>query len=331
MLFFFIKRILTSIPVLIGISLIAFTIIQLPPGDYANTYKNEIMTLGGVSESDADIMAQKLRVKYGLDKPVFTQYLIWIKNIITEGNFGYSFSYQRDVSELILERLPRTLLIALLAHAITTVIGILLGIYVARYKYSIFDNLVTVTSYLLTSVPRFSLALIIYFVLVFHFDVKEVSSLYSPQYALAPWSFDKLLNLLIHIAPVVLIAGLGGLARNIRVMRGNLLDVINSQYIQTARSKGLKESKVIIKHAVPNALHPIIMYQGMIFPYMIEGELEAAIVLSIPTMAPMFYTAILKHDIYVAGSFLFVYGIMLLVGNILADLCLAWLDPRIST
>ena len=215
MLFFFIKRILTSIPVLIGISLIAFTIIQLPPGDYANSYKNEIMSLGGVSESDADIMAQKLRVKYGLDKPVFTQYLIWIKNIITEGNFGYSFSYQRDVSELILERLPRTLLIALLAHAITTVVGILLGIYVARYKYSIFDNLITVTSYLLTSVPRFSLALIIYFVLVFHFDVKEVSSLYSPQYALAPWSFDKLINLLIHIAPVVLIAGLGGLARNI--------------------------------------------------------------------------------------------------------------------
>ena len=147
MLFFFIKRILTSIPVLIGISLIAFTIIQLPPGDYANTYKNEIMRLGGVSESDADVMSQKLRVKYGLDKPVFTQYLIWIKNIITEGSFGYSFSYQRDVSELILERLPRTLLIALLAHAISTVIGILLGIYVARYKYSIFDNLDYVPKY----------------------------------------------------------------------------------------------------------------------------------------------------------------------------------------
>ena len=330
MIIFLVKRLLTSIPVLLGISVISFTIIQLPPGDYANTYKNEVMARGGVSEADAEKMAQRLREKYGLDKPVITQYIFWIKNIVTEGNFGYSFSYQKEVSELIAERLPRTLLIALMAHIITTIIGIILGIYVARYKYSIFDNVITIISYLLTSVPRFTLALIIYFILVFHFDIKEVSSLYSPEYALAPWSVNKIIDLAIHIAPVVLIAGLGGLARNIRVMRGNLLDVINMQYIQTARSKGLSESKVVNRHAVPNALHPIIMYQGMIFPYMIEGELEAAIVLSIPTIAPLFYTSILNHDIYVAGSFLFVYGIMLLVGNIIADIALAWLDPRIS-
>jgi peptide/nickel transport system permease protein len=128
---------------------------------------------------------------------------------------------------------------------------------------------------------------------------------------------------------VIAIAGLGGVARNMRVMRANLLDVLNAQYVQTARSKGLTEKNVITKHAVPNALHPIIMYQGMVLPYMIQGSMEAAIVLSIPTLGPMFADSLINQDIYVSGSFLLIYGIMLVVGNLLADIGLSILDPRI--
>jgi peptide/nickel transport system permease protein len=156
-----------------------------------------------------------------------------------------------------------------------------------------------------------------------------VSSLFSPQYALAPWSLAKLGDFIKHVWPVVLIAGLGGIARNMRVMRANLLDVLNAQYVTTARAKGLKERHVMFKHAVPNALHPIVMYQGMVLPYMVQGELEAAVVLSIPTISPLFYNSLINQDIYITGSILLMYGVMLVFGNLLADILLAVLDPRI--
>jgi len=161
------------------------------------------------------------------------------------------------------------------------------------------------------------------------FKQQHVSSFFSPQYVLAPWSWPKLLDFIKHIWPVILIAGLGGVARNMRVMRGNLLDVLNAQYVTTARSKGLTETKVMYKHAVPNALHPIIMYQGMVLPYMVQGELQAAIVMSIPTISPMFYDSLINQDIYITGGILLMYSVMLVVGNILADVFLAILDPRI--
>ena len=139
----------------------------------------------------------------------------------------------------------------------------------------------------------------------------------------------KLADFVKHIWPVIVIAGLGGVARNMRVMRGNLLDVLNAQYVTTARSKGLTEFVVMVKHAVPNALHPILMYQGTVLPYMMAGELEGAIILGIPTLAPMFYESLLNQDIYISGSFLLIYGVLLVAGNFIADLLLGVLDPRI--
>ena len=167
------------------------------------------------------------------------------------------------------------------------------------------------------------------YILVFVFDQHHITSFFSPEYAVADWSWAKLADFLRHIWPVVFIAGLGGIARNMRVMRGNLLDVLNAQYVTTARSKGLTERKVINSHAVPNALHPIIAYQGTALPYMVQGELEAAIVMNIPTMAPLFYDSLLTQDIYISGSFLLVYGAMIVIGNLLADVFMAVLDPRI--
>jgi peptide/nickel transport system permease protein len=326
---YILRRTLGSIPVLLGISLVAFIIIQLPPGDYGSIYKQALISQGGLTTDEAEAMANIFRERYGLDKSLPVQYLTWITGIVTRGEFGYSFAYKKDVGLLIAERLPRTIALALAAHLTSTLVGVLIGIYVAPRQYSLADNAGAFMSFTLTSIPRFSLALIIMYLLVFVFDQKHVSSLYSPTYVMAPWSFGKFLDLLKHVWPVIAIAGLGGVARNMRVMRANLLDVLNAQYVQTARSKGLTERTVMVKHAVPNALHPIIMYQGMVLPYMIQGSMEAAIVLSIPTLGPMFANSLVNQDIYVSGSFLLIYGIMLVVGNLLADIGLSILDPRI--
>ena len=326
---YLLRRILFAIVVLVGISMVSFVVIQLPPGDFATMYKQRLINQASMSATEAEAAADVFRERYGLDKPMLIQYFNWIKGIVTEGNFGFSMAYGRDVGELIAERLPRTILLALLAHATSTFVGIIVGIFVAPRQYSLSDNVAALFAFIFTSVPRFWIALVIIYLLVFTFGQQHVSSFFSPQYALAPWSWPKLVDFVKHIWPVVFIAGLGGVARNMRVMRGNLLDVLNAQYVTTARSKGLTEGKVMVKHAVPNALHPIIMYQGMVLPFMVQGELEVAIVMSIPTVGPMYYDSLINQDIYITGGILLMYGVMLVVGNILADVFLAVLDPRI--
>jgi len=328
MLKFIVVRLLSAIPVLIGISLVSFIIIQLPPGDFASSFKTNLLN-NGIPEVEAERQAQAVRQQYGLDQPVMVQYARWIGNIVTKGQFGYSFAYKRDVGELIAERLPRTLALALASHLISTLVGIFIGIYAATHQYSLSDTASTVLAFLGTSIPRFFLALLILYWLAFSVGAQHFTNFNSPQYAFAPWSWGKFVDTLSHVWPVIAIAGFGGVAQNMRVMRGNLLDTLNMQYVTTARSKGLSESAVIYKHATPNALHPIIMYQGTVLPYMLAGELEAAIVLGLPTLAPMFYGSLLNQDIYVSGGFLLIYGFLLVVGNLLADIFLSLLDPRI--
>jgi peptide/nickel transport system permease protein len=329
MLNYIVRRLLISIVLLLGIGLVSFIVIQLPPGDFASSYQNYLINQAGMSQDEAEAAAAILRARYGLDQPLPLQFVSWIKGIVTEGKFGFSMAYRRDVGGIIAERLPKTLLLALLAHSISTLVGIFLGVFVATRQYSLVDNLSAVVAFVFTSVPRFFLALIILYVLVFTFKQRAIISFFSPEYVVAPWSWAKVVDLIQHIWPVVLIAGLGGVARNMRVMRGNLLDVLNAQYVTTARSKGLTEAKVMNKHAVPNALHPIVAYQGTVLPYMIQGELEAAIVLNMPTMAPLFYDSLVNQDIYISGSLLLIYGALIVIGNLLADIFLAVLDPRI--
>ena len=330
MLRFIIQRLLSSILILIVITIVAFVIIQIPPGDFAEVYKAELIALGGASEQEAEEAANKLRDKYGLLDPLPIQYIKWIGAIVLHGDFGWSFSQRVDVSQLLAQRLPRTIGIALAAHAISSLVGILLGIYVANRQYSLADNTAALFAFFATSFPRFSLALIVVYFLAFQLNWEHVSALHSPEFRYADWSIAKAVDLLKHVGPVILIAGLGGVARNMRVMRGNLLDVLNQQYVTTARSKGLTERGVINKHAVPNALHPIIAYQGTVLPYMFQGELEAAIVFGLPTIAPMFVEALLKQDVFLSGSVMLLYGILLIMGNFVADIVLGLLDPRIS-
>lgn len=329
MIAYILRRFLISIPLLIGISMVSFAIIQLPPGDFATAYQTFLINQANMPVEEAEKAANEYRKIYGLDRPVHEQYLRWIKGIVTEGKFGYSFAYKQDVGELIKERLPRTLFLALAAHVISTIFGIGIGIYSATHKYSLGDNLATVFAFIGTAAPRFFLAIIIVYLLVIEYKYPYVNRFVSPQYAFAPMSWGKFIDILKYAWPVIFIAGFGGIARNMRVMRGNLLDVLNAQYVTTARSKGLTESKVINKHAVPNALHPIIMYQGTVLPYMLQGELEAAIVLNMPSLAPMFYTSLVSQDIYVSGGFLFIYSVLLIAGNLIADIVLSLVDPRI--
>jgi peptide/nickel transport system permease protein len=327
---YMIRRFLFAIVAIIGVSFVSFLIIEMAPGDFVSAYEMRLIQLGGLSAAEAEKAGEVVRERYGLTGPLPERYYTWAKGIVTEGDFGPAMAYGgKEVTELIMERLPRTLLIAVLAHLISSVFGIGIGIYVAPRQYSLADNLAALAAFFMTSVPRFALALIMMYWLVFGMGQQHVSSFFSPQYALAPWSWDKLVDFVKHIWPVVLIAGLGGVAANMRIMRGNLLDVLNAQYVTTARSKGLSEAKVMNKHAVPNALHPIIMYQGTVLPYMLQGEIEVAIVMSIPTLGPLFYNSLIQQDIYITGALLLIYSILLVVGNLIADIALAVLDPRI--
>ena len=328
MLNYILRRLVIAFFMLIGIGIVSFIVIKLPPGDFAGRYQQYLLDRGAPVE-DAERAAKNLREQYDLDKPVPVQFFLWVKGMVTQGKFGYSFAYRKDVGELIAERLPKTLFLAILCHLISTIIGVGLGIFVAPRKYGFWDNFWAILSFVFTSIPRFSIAIIILFLMVFVLKLPSVSNFYSPEYVVAPWSWGRVVDMFKHIWPVLVIAGLGGVARNLRVMRGNLLDVLGAQYVQTARSKGLREFIVMMKHAVPNALHTIVAYQGTVLPYMMQGEMEAAIVLGLPTMGPLFYESLVNQDIYISGSLLLMYGALILAGNLLSDIFLAVLDPRI--
>jgi len=326
---FLLTRIGSAVPVLLILSVVTFAIIQAPPGDYADYIRSQLMNQGGASFEQAEAQAQAYRVEHGLDKPMVVQYVNWISGIITRGDFGYSFYYNKPVAEVVGERLPRTLALALICHILASLFGISFGIWAATRQYSWVDNLLSTVSFLGMTVPRFLMALVLVYLMVFHYDVSEVGSFFSPQYSGAPWSWAKFTDLVSHVWPVVAIAVFGGLAYNMRVMRGNLLDTLNAQYIETARAKGLSEGAVILRHAVPNALHPLVMYQGVVLPYMLTGEIETAIIFSLPTVGPAIVGSMAVGDVYVTATFMMVLAATLIVGNIIADMLLALLDPRV--
>ncbi len=326
---FILKRLFAAVPLLLILSMISFFLIQVPPGDYADRLKSQAITMSGMSEKDAQIVADKYRETHGMNDPLPVQYMRWIGNIVTKGDFGDSYTYNKPISRLIMDRLPMTLLIALMCHFGSTVIGTMLGIYVATRQYSIADTVVTVIAFIGMTTPRFVLALVMLYLLVFHFNSTNVAALFSPEFAMADWSIAKFGNLLLHIWPVLLVAIFGGMAQNLRVMRSNMLDVMQMQYVETARAKGLSPMRVLFKHVVPNALHPMIMYQGVALPYMIAGELEIAIVFALPTVGPLIVQAMQDQDVFVVASFMLILATTLVIGNLIADITLALLDPRV--
>ena len=336
MLRFLVIRVLQAIPVLLIMSMITFAIIQAPPGDYGDYVRQMMIVQGNASVAAADAAAQQYRELNGLNDPMIVQYFRWISGIVLRADFGHSFFYNRPVTEVIGDRLPATIAIALVCHLLATLLGVGFGIIAATRQYSWMDTALGIVSFLGMTIPRFLLALIVLYVLAFKLNVQELGSFYSSRYGgqeywLGWFDFNwaKLWNLIEHIWPVVFIATIGGLAYNMRVMRGNLLDTLNSQYVETARAKGLGEAAVIMRHAVPNALHPLVAYQGVVMPYMLQGEIEVAIVFALATIGPAIVSSMGIGDVNVTASLLLVLGATLIVGNIIADLLLVLLDPRI--
>ena len=328
MLRFLLQRILAAISVLFVLSLVTFAIIQSRPGDYGD-FVFSMLVSRGTSTVEAQRAAEAAREQYGLNESLPVQYANWVTGIVTRGDFGHSFYYNRPVRDVVAERLPATIILALTCHILATIFGVSLGIIAATRQYSWVDTVISFISFIGMTVPRFLLAIIILYILAFRMNAQNFGTFFSPQFGGAPWSWAKFVDLVQHVWPVVFIATFGGLAYNMRVMRGNLLDTLNAQYVETARAKGLPESAVILKHAVPNALHPLVAYQGVVLPYMLTGEIEVAIVFSLATVGPAIVGSMAVGDIYVTATFMLVLAATLLIGNIIADLLLAALDPRV--
>jgi peptide/nickel transport system permease protein len=329
-------RILQAIPVLLIMSIITFLIIQAPPGDYADFLRTNMIVQGNATVEAATRFADEYREKHGLNDPIIIQYFRWIWGIVTQLDFGQSYAYNKPVLDVVLQRLPPTLAIALTCHFLASLFGIGFGIIAATRQYSWVDTVLSLFSFLGMTIPRFLMALLILYILAYKLNVQEIGSFYSSKYGGQPYWFGlfqfnwaKLWNLIQHVWPVVAVATIGGLAYNMRVMRANLLDTLNAQYVETARAKGLTEGAVVMRHAVPNALHPLIAYQGVVLPYMLTGEIEVAIVFGLATIGPAIVGSMNIGDSLVTATLLLILGATLIVGNIIADLLLALLDPRI--
>jgi peptide/nickel transport system permease protein len=315
------------LPLLILVSIISFGLIQVMPGDY--------LTRARMNPQVTQETLNKMMASYGLDKPFYVQYWLWFKQIITKGNFGTSFETMRPVYWTLFmgDRLMWTLIIASTTMLLTWLIALPLGIYSATHQYKLSDHTLTFFGFLGLSVPNFFFALVVLWVLVAIFKVGNyglgVGGLFDNRFINAPWSLAKIGNLLWHIWPAWLVIGTSGMAGLLRYMRGSLLDTLSLQYVQTARAKGLNERVVIYKHAVRNAINPLVSMLGMSLPGLVSGSLVTAIVLNLPTVGRAFFSALQKQDTYVIMGGLLFFSLFLLVGNLLADILLAWVDPRI--
>jgi peptide/nickel transport system permease protein len=324
------QRILATIPLLIAISFVSFAIILAVPGDYVDAWMARTMAQTGQSRIEMEPQAAILRQQLGLDQTFYVQYWRWITNIVLHGDFGQSFFYARPVDEVIGLRFWRSISLAVITLIAGQVIGCLLGIYAAMNQYKLGDTLATLFAFIGIVVPKFVISLIILYFLAFVYHSPYIGSIYSPKFVLQDhWSWAKLWDFFLHVWPILLISIWAGQAYTLRIMRGNLLDVMKMQYIETARAKGLSRRKIVFRHALPNALHPIIMNLGGRFDYMIKGEIEIAIVLGIPTLGPLILGAVSNRDMYVVSAIFLIVAAALVVGNIVADFLLALLDPRV--
>lgn len=325
MIAYIIRRLLGMIPMMFIISFISFGIIQLPKGDYFTTLQAVQGTSGGgMSDDTADL----LRERYGLDEPFLTQYYKWIIGF-PKGDFGYSYEWSEDVWPLIDSRVTYTLLLGGISILIMIVSAIPIGIYSATHQYSIGDTLLSALAYLGLSVPGFLLALIWLYVGGIVLDL-EVLGDQSIKYANTPGSFDKTMDYIFHLIPAAIILALASTAQLVRIMRSGMLDTLNQQYVTTARAKGLKEKIVINKYVVRSALNPVISVVALEIPKIISSSILIGQVLSVPTTGPLFLRALRSQDPFVAGTFLMLMSLMLLIANLVADLVLAWVDPRIA-
>lgn len=322
---FILKRIAFMVPTLLAISIVSFIIIQLPPGDYLTTVVAQLTADGGTIDP-AQLTA--LRERYGLGDPIYVQYFKWISGIVLRLDFGQSFQWDRPVLALVAERLPMTMLIAIGTLFVTWVIAFPIGIYSAVKQYSIGDYLATGFGFLALAVPNFMIALVLMYI-GFEFFGQSVGGLFSPQYVDAPWSVGKFLDLLAHLWVPIVVLGTAGTAALIRILRANLLDELHKPYVVAARARGVPERVMIVKYPLRVALNPFISTVGWILPMLISGDIIVGRVLSLPTTGPLLLNALVSQDMYLAGSIIMIISVLTVIGTLISDVLLAWLDPRV--
>ncbi len=324
MLRFLMRRALMALLTLAATSVLAFAIIELPPGDYISTYVAQQQASGAVISQQE---AQNLRAQYGLDQPTYVRYFKWM-SLVLRGNFGTSLEWQRPVSSLIGDRLLLTVALSLMAVLFTWLIALPIGVYSAVRQYSALDYVFTLLGFFGLAVPNFLLALVLMY-LGFALFNANIGGLFSPQFVDAAWNGARVADLLKHLPLPALILAVGGTAQVIRVMRANLLDELRKPYVTTARAKGLSEWQVIVRHPVRVALNPFVSTIGYLFPYVVSGSIIVSLVLSLPTVGPLLLRALLAQDMFLAGTIVLLLGAMTVVGTFISDILLMLVDPRI--
>jgi peptide/nickel transport system permease protein len=318
------KRLVLLPAPLFFFSVAVFAIVQAPPGDFLTTY---VATLASSGSSISAEQVDALRREYGLDQPIWIQYLKWMENL-AKGNLGLSLEYQRPNAELIGERLVLTMVLALLSFVFTWAVAIPAGIYSAMHPRSAVDYVMTVINYVGVATPNFMLALVLMWGAFAYFGI-SVTGLFSPDFVDAPWSAARVLDLLKHVWLPAVVLGVAGTARLARVMRANLLDELNKPYVTTARAKGLSEWRLVVRYPARLALNPLVSTIGWYLPALFSGSLIVATVMNLPNIGPLLLRALINQDMYLAGSILLIYCFLTIIGTLISDVLLAWLDPRI--
>ncbi|GLQ55178.1 ABC transporter permease [Devosia nitrariae] len=325
MLAFIARRIVYMLVTLVAISVMTFFIIQLPPGDYVTAMVAQL-NLQGTTVDPAEMAA--LRARYGLDDPLPVQYWKWISNIVFAGDFGFSLQWRRPVADLLWNRLGLTFVLALVTLLFIWAISLPIGIYTAVRKNTVGDYLATFIGVIGLAIPNFLFALVLMYISFKYFDT-GIGGLFSPEYENAPWSLGKLLDLGSHLIIPTIVLGTSGTAALIRILRANLLDELAKPYVTTARAYGVSERKLLLKYPVRVALNPFISTVGWVLPTLVSGATITAVVLNLPMTGPLLLQALISQDMYLAGSFIMMLSALTVVGTLLSDLLLAWLDPRI--
>jgi peptide/nickel transport system permease protein len=319
------RRVLLMIPTVFVISVVAFAIIQLPPGDYLTTIVSQLQAQGDQIDQ---AQLEALSKRYGLDQPVYVQYLKWISKIVTDLDFGQSFAWNKPVSTLLAEKLPFTIILALSTLLFTWVVAFPIGVYSAVRQYSVGDYVATTLGFLGLAIPNFLIALVLMYIAMTYFD-QSVGGLFSQEFEDAAWNLGKVLDLLAHLWIPIVVLGTAGTAGLIRVLRANLLDELHKPYVIAARARGLPERRLTVKYPLRTALIPFVSTVGWVLPGLFSGEVIVSQVLNLPTTGPLLLDALKSQDMYLAGSIILIVSVLTVIGTLISDLLLAWLDPRV--
>jgi len=324
MLIYIGRRLSLALITCVAISILTFVIIRLPPGDFVDAYIANLASTGSTVTAE---QAQSMRHEYGLDRPVYVQYVLWITRVV-HGDFGVSMMWRRPVTEVIGDRLWLTMVVSFAALFLTWTIALPIGIYSAVRQYSIGDYVATMLGFIGLAIPNFLLALILMY-FGFRYLGLSVGGLFTPEYAQADWSWGKLWDLMIHIPLPAAVLALAGTAQLIRIMRANLLDELRKPYVVTARAKGISEFRAVLKYPVRAALNPFASSSAYLFPYLVSGSIVVSLVLGLPTVGPLLLQALVAQDMYLAGTIVLLLGVMTVVGTLISDMLLMWIEPRL--